>query len=147
MIAANRLQRCTGPVLRVPVPFVGPSRIWCPRLRWAEIIDSSRKPVTAVAVASSFVLVASFVVLYLVLSSDALTSNLMDGRYPSGTEGLQARGGALASAVLALGGYAGLIWARAKLKTPLVRVLCGLFGVALVAYLPATLFVCVTAFG
>ncbi len=53
----------------------------------------------------------------------------------------------MASAVLALGGYAGLIWARAKLKTPLVRVLCGLFGVALVAYLPATLFVCVTAFG
>lgn len=43
-------------------------------------------------------------------------------------------------------GYGGLIWARAKEKSPAVRVLSGLFGLALVAYLPATLLVCATAF-
>lgn len=109
--------------------------------------DSSRNPVTTVAVASSLVLVASFVALYLVLSSDALTSNLMDGRYPSGNEAVWARGGAVVSVVLALAGYGGLIWARTKEKSPAVRALSGLFGLALVAYLPATLFVCATAFG
>ncbi|MED5814547.1 hypothetical protein VST63_19490 [Mycolicibacterium sp. 050232] len=45
--------------------------------------DSSRNPVTTVAVVSSLVLVASFMALYLGLRSDALTSNLMDGRYLS----------------------------------------------------------------
>lgn len=96
--------------------------------------------------ASAFILLASFTTLYLVLSSDALTSNLMDGRYPSTAEAMRARGGAVLSVVLAVLGYGGLIWAAIIRKTRLVKVVSGLFGAALIGYVPAALFVCFTAF-
>ncbi|MGY1994636.1 hypothetical protein [Mycolicibacterium fortuitum] len=68
---------------------------------------------------------ASFLVLHLVVRSDALTSNLMDGRYPSDAQAMRGSGTSVALAVV---GYGVLIRA------------------ALVGYLPAALFVCVIAF-
>lgn len=61
---------------------------------------------------------ASFLVLYLVMSSDALTSNLIDGRYPSDAQAMRGSGTSVALAVV---GYGVLIRA------------------ALVGYLPAAL--------
>lgn len=111
-----------------------------------ELPDGRPKLATTLAMASAFVLLASFLVLYLVMSSDALTSNLMDGRYPSTAEAMRARGGAVLSVVLAVLGYGGLIRAAVTRKTRLAKVLSTLFGAALVGYLPAALFVCLTAF-
>lgn len=99
-----------------------------------------------VAMAASVILLASFAVIYVVLSSDALTSNLMDGRYPSTAEAMRARGGAVLSVVLAVLGYGGLIRTAVIRKTRTVKVLSTLFGAALVGYVPAALFVCLTAF-
>ncbi|MGW4099626.1 hypothetical protein [Mycobacterium sp. NPDC004974] len=111
-----------------------------------EVPDGRRKTATTVAVASAIILAVSFVALFLVLSSDALTSNLMSGAYPSTTEMVQARGGAVLSVALAIVGYGGLIRAAVISKTTTVKVLSGVFGVALIGYLPAALFVCATAF-
>ncbi|MGV0812733.1 hypothetical protein ABQF34_12300 [Mycolicibacterium boenickei] len=111
-----------------------------------ELPDGRRKIATTVAVASAFILLASFVALYLVLSSDALTSNLMSGYYPSTTESVQARGGAVLSVALAILGYGGLIRATFIRRTRAVTILNTVFGAALVGYLPVALFVCLTAF-
>lgn len=99
-----------------------------------------------VAMAASVILLASFAVIYVVLSSDALTSNLMDGRYPSTAEAMRARGGAVLSVVLAVLGYGGLIRTAVIRKTRTVKVLSTLFGAALVGYVPAALFACFAAF-
>lgn len=112
-----------------------------------ELPDGRPKLAATVATASSFVVLASFLVLYLVMSSDALTSNLMDGRYPSTADAMRARGGAVLSVVLAMVGYGGLFRAAVIRKTRTVKVLGTLFGAALVGYLPAALFVCLIAFG
>ncbi|MFV8247352.1 hypothetical protein [Mycolicibacterium peregrinum] len=111
----------------------------------SELPDGGPKLATALAVASGFVLLALFLVLYLVMSSDALTSNLMDGRYPSTAEAMRARGGAVLSVALVVIGYGGLIRAAVIRKTRIVKVLSTLFGAALVGYVPAALFVCLTA--
>ncbi|OBB26315.1 hypothetical protein A5792_04280 [Mycolicibacterium peregrinum] len=111
-----------------------------------ELPDGGPKLATTLAVASGFVLLASFLVLYLVMSSDALTSNLKDGRYPSTAEAMRTRGGAVLSVVLAVLGYGGLIRAAVIRKTRTMNVLSTLFGAALVGYVPAALFVCLTAF-
>ncbi|MEV0670291.1 hypothetical protein [Mycobacterium sp. NPDC050441] len=111
-----------------------------------ELPDGRPKLATRVALGSAFLLLVSFTTLYVVLSSDALTSNLMSGAYPSTTEAVQARGGAVLSVALAILGYGGLIRAAIICRTRLVRILSGLFGVALIGYLPAALFACATAF-
>lgn len=111
-----------------------------------ELADGRPKLATTVAVASAFILLASFAVLYLLMISDALTSNLMSGYYPSTTAAVQVRGGAVLSVTLAILGYSGLIRAAVIRKTRTVKALSTLFGAALIGYLPVTLFVCVTAF-
>ncbi|WP_066897366.1 hypothetical protein [Mycolicibacterium houstonense] len=111
-----------------------------------ELPDDRGKIATTVAAASACVLLASFLVLFLVMRSDALTSNMMGGRYPSTGAAMRTRGGAALSVVLAVVGYGGLVRAAVLRKTSVVRVLRVLFGAALVGYLPVALFVCLTAF-
>lgn len=101
-----------------------------------------------IAAMSAALLVVSFLMLWAVLRSDALTANLMDGAYPTVAHATSTRILTVASVALTILGFAGLGWA-ATVRGPAwwVTLLACLGAIALVLYGFVAVFVLAVAFG
>jgi hypothetical protein len=97
------------------------------------------------AVASAIAMGVANAVLFAVAASDDLTAKLMNGRYSPGgavaTQGL-----IVLSAVLGVAAVTGIIAARRRGTSPVMRVAGILLSLGLIVYVPAASFVAFIAF-
>lgn len=97
------------------------------------------------AVGSALAMGVANAVLFAVAASDDLTDKLMNGRYPPGgavvTQGL-----IVLSAVLAVAAVTGIIVARRRGTSPVMRVAGTLLSLGLIVYVPVAVFVAMIAF-
>jgi hypothetical protein len=109
-------------------------------------MDTGTKAANTLAVLAAAGLAVAALLLYGVMSQDALTANLMDGQYPPGAPVIPIKALTIVSILTAIGGCGLLAGALIVRRTVVVFVVLGLSICAILVYAPLAIIVVAVAF-